>query len=112
MNIRFHSVSTALAVLLAMAGTATAATDHYDIDPEHTFASFEADHLAGLSEWRGKFNRSSGEIALDRAAGTGEAEVVVDLASIDRSEVHQCELTSLMRISSADFVCKQKHSLD
>src|SRR3546814_18250315 len=76
MHIRFHSVSTALAVLLAVAGTATAATVHYDIDPEHTFPSFEADHLAGLSVWRGKFNRSSGEIALDGAAGTGAVEVV------------------------------------
>src|SRR3546814_11093896 len=65
-----------------MAGTATAATVHYDIDPEHTFPSFEADHLAGLSVWRGKFNRSSGGIALDRAAGTGSVEVVVDTASI------------------------------
>src|SRR3546814_9465470 len=36
MNIRFRSVSTALAVLLAMAGTATAATVHYDIDPERS----------------------------------------------------------------------------
>src|SRR3546814_12353800 len=82
MNIRFRSVSTALAVLLAMAGTATAATVHYGIDPEHTFPSFEADHLAGLSVWRGKFNRSSGGIALDRAAGTGAVEVMVDTASI------------------------------
>src|SRR3546814_1386113 len=53
------------------------------IDPEHTFPSFEADHLAGLSVWRGKFNRSSGGIALDRAAGTGSVEVMVDTASID-----------------------------
>src|SRR3546814_18260010 len=82
MNIRFRSVSTALAVLLAMAGTATAATVHYDIDPEHTFHSFEADHLAGLSVWRGKFNRSSGGIALDRAAGTGSGAVVVAKARI------------------------------
>src|SRR3546814_20335987 len=66
-----------------MAGTGTAATGHYGIDPEHTFPSFEADHLAGLSVWRGKFNRSSGEIALDRAAGTGAVEVVVDMASLD-----------------------------
>src|SRR3546814_19934018 len=66
-----------------MAGTATAATVHYDIDPEHTFPSFEADHLAGLSVWRGKFNRSSGGIALDRAAGTGSVEVVLATASHD-----------------------------
>src|SRR3546814_4972877 len=97
MNIRFHSVSTALAVLLAMAGTATAATVHYDIDPEHTFPSFEADHLAGLSVWRGKFNRSSGEIALDRAAGT-------------RSEEHTSELQSLMRTSYAVFCLQKKNT--
>src|SRR3546814_13673922 len=75
--------STALAVVPAMAGTATACAVHYDLDPAHTFPSFEADHLAWLSVWRGKFNRSSGEIALDRAAGTGSVEVVVDTASID-----------------------------
>src|SRR3546814_4269854 len=101
MNIRFRSVSTALAVLLAMAGTATAATVHYGIDPEHTFPSFEADHLAGLSVWRGKFNRSSGGIALDRAAGTGSVEVM-------RSEEHTSELQSLMRRSSAVFCLKKK----
>ncbi len=79
---RFGSVSAVLAAMLAM-GTATAATVRYDIDPEHTFPSFEADHLAGLSVWRGKFNRSSGEVALDRAAGTGSFEVAIDTASID-----------------------------
>src|SRR3546814_1677077 len=36
-----------------------------------------------LSVWRGKFNRSSGGIGVDRAAGTGSVEVVVDTASID-----------------------------
>ena len=82
MATRFRPVCTALA-LLAMAGTATAATVHYDIDPEHTFPSFEADHLAGLSVWRGKFNRSSGKVALDRVAGTGSVEVAIDTASID-----------------------------
>src|SRR3546814_11979304 len=46
MNIRFRSVSTALAVLLAMAGTATAATVHYDIDPEHTFPSSSEEHTS------------------------------------------------------------------
>ena len=88
MAIRFRSVPAlpvlaVLAVLLGMPGTAAAATVHYDIDPEHTFPSFEADHLAGLSVWRGKFNRSSGKVALDREAGTGSVEVVVDTASID-----------------------------
>ncbi|MFC3715678.1 YceI family protein [Luteimonas soli] len=85
MAIRFRFVPglSVLAALLAVGGTAAAATVHYDIDPEHTFPSFEADHLAGLSVWRGKFNHSSGKVALDRAAGTGSVEVAIDTASID-----------------------------
>src|SRR3546814_16493000 len=82
MNIRFRSVSTALAVLLAMAGPATAATVHYDIDPEHTFPSFEADHLAGLSGWRGKFTPRSGGHPPDRAAGQARVGGVGDPARI------------------------------
>lgn len=72
-----------LALLLGIAGTAAAATQTYDIDPEHTFPSFEADHLGGLSVWRGKFNRSHGSVTLDREAGSGALEVVVDVSSID-----------------------------
>ena len=71
------------ALLLANAGTAPAATAAYDIDPEHTFPSFEADHLGGLSVWRGKFNRSHGSVTLDREAGSGTVEVVVEVSSID-----------------------------
>ena len=67
----------ALAALPAAAGSVT-----YEIDPAHTFPSFEADHM-GVSVWRGKFNRSSGEVVLDKAAGTGTVAVEIDVASID-----------------------------
>ncbi|MFM8463069.1 MAG: YceI family protein, partial [Burkholderiaceae bacterium] len=33
----------------------------YNIDPSHTYPSFEADHM-GLSVWRGKFTKTSGKI--------------------------------------------------
>lgn len=69
--------------LLAFAASATAAPVEYKIDPSHTYPSFEADHMGGLSTWRGKFNRSSGEITLDKEAGTGSVEVVVDAKSVD-----------------------------
>ncbi|MHB1059737.1 MAG: YceI family protein [Rhodanobacter sp.] len=68
---------------LATAGTARAAEVTYKLDPDHTYPSFEADHLGGLSVWRGKFNRSSGEVKLDKAAGTGTVNVVVDMKSAD-----------------------------
>ena len=67
---------------LAAATPATAAPANYTIDPEHTFPSFEADHF-GLSIWRGKMNKTSGTVVLDRAAGSGRVSVTIDLDSID-----------------------------
>jgi len=54
----------------------------YSVDPKHTYASFEINHL-GLSTARGRFDRTSGSIALDAAAGSGSIEIVIDTASID-----------------------------
>jgi len=73
--------SFALAALLATS-LAQAAPVTYDIDPTHTYPSFEADHM-GLSFWRGKLNKSSGSIVYDKAAGTGSVDVQMDLTSID-----------------------------
>lgn len=74
----------ALIGLALFASTAaTAATVTYEIDPEHTYPSFEADHLGGLSVWRGKFNKSSGTVTLDKAAGTGTVDATIDVASAD-----------------------------
>jgi len=67
---------------LAVGGVAAAAPVTYNIDPEHTYPSFEADHM-GLSIWRGKFNKTAGKITLDKAAGQGTVEVTIDAASID-----------------------------
>ena len=54
----------------------------YNIDPEHTYPSFDADHM-GLSIWRGKFNKTTGRVTLYKAAGRGTVDVVIDTASID-----------------------------
>lgn len=71
------------ALALFASATASAQMVTYEIDPEHTFPSFEADHMGGLSVWRGKFNKSSGEVTLDKAAGTGTVEVAIDVTSLD-----------------------------
>ena len=73
----------AIAPLLLAALPVAAAETVYEIDPAHTFPSFEADHLAGLSVWRGKFNATRGTVVLDKAAGSGRIEVVIDTDSID-----------------------------
>jgi polyisoprenoid-binding protein YceI len=71
-----------LVILLSGAAHASAAPVTYKIDPDHTYPSFEADHM-GVSIWRGKLNKSAGKVTLDKAAGAGDLEVAVDLASID-----------------------------
>ena len=72
-----------VAILALTTGSAIAAPVTYDVDPNHTFPSFEADHFGGLSIWRGRFDKTSGNIALDKAKGTGTVEVTVDASSID-----------------------------
>jgi polyisoprenoid-binding protein YceI len=67
----------------AIGASAVAAPVTYTIDPAHTYPSFEADHMGGLSVWRGKFDKTSGKINLDKAAGQGSVDVVIDAASVD-----------------------------
>ena len=78
----FHRTLLSTALLAATSLPALAETAHYTIDPAHTYPSFEADHM-GISVWRGKLDKSSGGVNLDTAAGTGDVDVVIDLASID-----------------------------
>jgi len=86
-----HRLTTALVMTAALiagltlviAAPAVAAPVIYKIDPEHTYPSFEADHLAGLSVWRGKINKSAGTVTLDKDSSSGEVDVAVELGSID-----------------------------
>jgi polyisoprenoid-binding protein YceI len=72
------ALSTAASASLAMAAPVT-----YNIEPTHTYPSFEADHMGGLSILRGKFLKTSGTITLDRAAKTGTVDITVDASSLD-----------------------------
>ncbi|HUX73956.1 MAG TPA: YceI family protein [Steroidobacteraceae bacterium] len=73
-----------LAALAALAGAgAYAAPVTYILDPAHTYPSFAADHMGGLSVWRGKFTKTTGKVVLDREARTGTIDVTVDVGSID-----------------------------
>ena len=70
------------ATLATSAGFACAAADTYQIEPNHTYPSFEADHM-GISVWRGKFTKTSGTINLDRKAKSGSMDITIDANSID-----------------------------
>ncbi|MEK6210124.1 MAG: YceI family protein [Pseudomonadota bacterium] len=78
----FREKLTLAALVATMAGPAFAAVDKYEIEPNHTYPSIEFSHM-GISVWRGKFDRTSGRITIDRAAGTGTADIVIDAASIN-----------------------------
>jgi polyisoprenoid-binding protein YceI len=77
MNLKYLLVAF---VSFIAANTALAQT--YQIEPGHTYPSFEADHL-GISFWRGKFLKTAGKVVLDRAAKTGSVEITIDASSID-----------------------------
>ena len=79
-----HCLRAVIAMLSgALAGYVFAEPVTYEIDPGHTFPTFEADHQHGLSIWRGKINESSGTIVLDREAQTGTIDVTMQMGSID-----------------------------
>lgn len=77
---RIRQLLVAVIALASLPSLASAA--NYTIDPDHTFPSLEFSHM-DISVWRGKFNKTTGKIALDRATKTGNVEVQVDVASID-----------------------------
>ncbi len=95
--------------LLAVAGSSMAAPVTYNIDPEHTYPAFEADHMGGMSLWRGKFKTTSGKVVLDVAAKTGEVDVTVKTASLDfghaRMDEHakSAEIFDVARFPTATF---------
>ena len=74
-------VLASLAALMTAAAFAAPVT--YVLDPNHTFPSFEADHMGGLSVWRGKFTDTSGKVVYDKDAKTGSIEVTVNMNSVD-----------------------------
>ena len=80
--VRASSMVFAVASVLA-AGVAQAQSVTYMVDPSHTFPAFEADHMGGLSLWRGKILKSSGQVTLDRKAKTGTVDITMDANSID-----------------------------
>jgi polyisoprenoid-binding protein YceI len=83
LEVPVSKIALSAALLTLSSGAALAEPVTYNIDPGHTYPSFETDHFGGLSVWRGKFNHSSGTIVLDREKSTGSVDVTVDAASIN-----------------------------
>ena len=71
-----------LLIALLAAGSTSAFAQTYTIESNHTYPSFEADHM-GISVWRGKFEKTTGKIVLDRAAKTGTMDIQIDANSLN-----------------------------
>jgi len=93
----------AAAVLAAFALPAFAAVETYTIDPRHTFPAFEVSHF-GMSLQRGRFNKTTGKISVDREAKSGTVEVTIDAASVDTGEPKLGE-----HLRAADFFNAAAH---
>lgn len=76
------SLALATAALIGAALPAQAQTVRYEVEPTHTFATFEIDHF-GASVNRGRFDRKEGFIELDRQARTGRFELTFHIASVN-----------------------------
>jgi polyisoprenoid-binding protein YceI len=104
LKLRSIVAATAVAGLAAAALPAVAAPATYNLDPTHTYPSFEVDHFGGASVWRGKFLKSSGKVVLDRAAKTGSLEVTTDTSSVDiGNKTLDGEIVSDKMLDSAQF---------
>ena len=75
-------VATLGALVAAVSFNALAEEVTYQLDPSHTYPSFAADHFGGVSTWRGKFDKSSGTVSIDRAAKTGTLDATIDMTSV------------------------------
>lgn len=76
---------------LLLAAPASAAPEAYVIDTQHSFSNFEVGHL-GLTWIRGRFNKTTGKITLDRAANNGSIEAEIDASSVDTGYARRDEL--------------------
>jgi len=103
------SVIAAALFAAAFAAPTFAAPVTYNLDPAHTYPSFETDHFGGLSVWRGKFTKSSGTVVLDREAKTGTVDVTIDAASIDTGNpsldkhVRSAEILNVAQFPTATY---------
>jgi polyisoprenoid-binding protein YceI len=71
----------ATALLAFCAAPAFAEPEEFVVEPGHTFPFFAVSHL-GISMQKGRFDRTSGRIVIDREAGTGSIDIAIETRSV------------------------------
>jgi polyisoprenoid-binding protein YceI len=102
---RRRRLGAALAALLALSlGTARAAPERYEIDPDHATVAFLVQHL-GYARTLGSFRKVSGSFTFDEATGAlGDLRIDVDTASVDTGHAKRDE-----HLRSGDFLDAAKY---
>lgn len=78
-----HAIKLAAAVAFALtASSAMAKPETYVIDGTHTFPRFSYSHL-GFSTQLSRFSNTTGKVVFDKAAKSGEVDIVIDMKSVD-----------------------------
>ncbi len=92
-----------LLLFSSLVSTCAGATDHYVIDAQHTFSSFEYLHW-GLSMQRGRFDKNSGTIDLDLDGKSGNVLLEIDATSVSTgSEVFNQAMRSSSFFDAEQF---------
>lgn len=78
---KFVRSSIAAAVVFSVCAGAWAAPETFTIDPNHTYPMFEVSHF-GISTQRGRFDKTSGKVVLDRVARRGSIDLTIDASSV------------------------------
>jgi len=95
---------------LTISAQALALPVTYEIDSNHTYPAFEADHLGGLSVWRGKITATTGTVTLDKELQTGSVTITMDMGSIDfghaglNDHAKQAEIFDVAQFPTATYV--------
>jgi polyisoprenoid-binding protein YceI len=81
----------AVALSAIFVGAASAAPETFTIDTPHSFSHFEVTHL-GINTIQGRFDKTSGEITLDRAAKQGSIQAEIDVNSVSTGYARRDDL--------------------
>jgi polyisoprenoid-binding protein YceI len=102
MKFRMRRAAGAFSVLIALAGSASGATEQFVFDKAHTKVGFQIRHW--LTKVEGQFRDYEGKIAIDRAnPANSSVDVTIQAASIDTGQENRDK-----HLRSADFFDVEK----
>lgn len=91
------------AALAATALGVQAQSATYALDPTHTFVTFEVPHY-GVTTNRGRFDKKTGTVTLDKAGKSGKVDLTIETGSINTgTEAFNKHLQSKDFFNSAEF---------